>query len=74
MSSADVLAYLIDKQRKEGIPALRMAERLGISETNWCHARKGRRGLTVKQIERAIELYPEIADVLGHREPEAMAV
>lgn len=62
MSSADVLAYLIEKQTTEGISGMEMAQRLGISETNWSHARRGRRGLTVKQIERAIQHYPEIAD------------
>lgn len=62
MSSADVLAYLIEKQAEEGLSGMEMAQRLGISETNWSHARRGRRGLTVKQIERAIEHYPELAE------------
>lgn len=62
MSSDDVLAYLIEQQRSEGISGMEMAYRLGISETNWSHARRGRRGLTVKQIERAIQHYPQLAE------------
>lgn len=62
MSSADVVAYLIQKQADEGIPAHVMAQRIGTTETNWSHARRGRRGLTVKQIERAIQHYPDIAE------------
>jgi hypothetical protein len=62
MSSADVLAYLVEKQAEEGISGMEMAQRLGISETNWSHARRGRRKLTVAQIERAIQHYPEIAE------------
>lgn len=65
MSSEDVLAYLIERQEREGISGMAMAQRLGMSETNWSHARRGRRGLTVKQIERAIEHYPELASRLG---------
>jgi hypothetical protein len=62
MSSADVVSYLIEKQAEEGIPAHVMAQRIGTTETNWSHARRGRRGLTVAQIERAIQHYPEIAE------------
>lgn len=62
MSNEDVLSYLVGKQTEEGISGMEMAQRLGISETNWSHARRGRRKLTVKQIERAIQHYPEIAD------------
>jgi hypothetical protein len=61
MSSDDVLAYLIERQREEGLSGMAMAQRLGISETNWSHARRGRRRLTVAQIERAIACYPELA-------------
>ena len=64
MSSEDVLAYLVDRQRLEGITASTMARRLEISETQWSHLRnrRGHRRLTVKQIERAIALYPELAE------------
>lgn len=62
MSSEDVLSYLVAQQKQEGISGMEMALRLGMSETNWSHARRGRRGLTVKQIERAIQHYPELAE------------
>jgi hypothetical protein len=64
MSSEDVLTYLVERQRVEGISASAMARRLEISETQWSHLRNGRghRRLTVKQIERAIALYPELAE------------
>lgn len=62
MSSADVVAYLVEKQAEEGIPAHVMAQRIGTTETNWSHARRGRRGLTVKQIENAIAHYPELSE------------
>lgn len=62
MSSADVVAYLVEKQAEEGIPAHVMAHRIGTTETNWSHARRGRRRLTVAQIERAIAHYPELAE------------
>ena len=62
MSSEDVLAYLLGKQSEEKISATAMASRLGMGETAWCHVRKGRRRLTVGQIERAIAHYPEIAE------------
>lgn len=75
MSSADVVAYLIAKQTEEGIPAHVMASRIGTTETNWSHARRGRRGLTFAQIERAIQHYPEIRDMIGQPEqPETVAV
>lgn len=71
MSSNDVIPFLIRKTSDEKISAAEMARRIGISETNWSHARRGLRGLTVKQIERAIALYPEIRDMLGSEtEPE----
>ena len=74
MSSADVVAYLIEKQSAEKIPAHVMAQRIGTTETNWSHARHGRRKLTVAQIERAIQHYPEIRELLGQpAAPEAVA-
>jgi hypothetical protein len=74
MSSADVLAYLIERQADEGISGMEMAYRIGISETNWSHARRGRRGLTVKQIERAIQHYPELRDLFAAQDEPAEAV
>lgn len=68
MSSAHIVPYLMERQRVEGISGMEMAHRIGISETNWSHARRGRRGLTVKQIERAIEYYPEIRNMLAAEE------
>jgi len=62
MSSEDVLAYLVGKQSEEKISATAMASRLGMGETAWCHVRKGRRRLTVGQIERAIQCYPDLAE------------
>lgn len=73
MSSADVLGYLIDRQRAEGISNMEMAYRLGTSESNWSHARRGRRGLTVKQIERAIQHYPELTDLFALPSTDAVA-
>jgi hypothetical protein len=61
MSSADVLAYLVEQQCAEGIPGFVMAARLGMGETTWSHVRRGKRRLTVAQIERAIQHYPELA-------------
>lgn len=68
MSSEDVLGYLIAQQTKEGLSGMEMAQRLGISETNWSHARRGRRRLTVKQIERAIQHYPDLAQLFAQSE------
>lgn len=65
MSSKDVIPFLVRKTSDEAISAAEMARRIGISESNWSHARRGARGLTVKQLERAIELYPEIRELLG---------
>lgn len=74
MSSADVLAYLIERQKAESLSGMEMAQRIGISETNWSHARRGKRGLTVKQIERAIQCYPELRDLFAAQsEPAAVA-
>lgn len=73
MSSADVLAYLIEKQTEEGISGVEMAQRLGISETNWSHARRGRRGLTVQQIERAVQHYPDLLERFARPAAEAVA-
>lgn len=74
MSSADVVPYLIERQTTEGISGMAMAQRLGMSETNWSHARRGRRRLTVAQIENAIQHYPEIRDLFGTvTESEAVA-
>lgn len=74
MSSADVVAYLVQKQAEEQIPAHVMAQRIGTTETNWSHARRGRRGLTVAQIERAIHHYPELAELFAKpATPEAVA-
>lgn len=74
MSSEDVVSYLLGKQSEERISATAMASRLGMGETAWCHVRRGRRRLTVAQIERAIQRYPEIRDILGQPEqPQAVA-
>lgn len=70
MSTADVLAYLIEQQETEGISGMEMALRIGISETNWSHARRGRRGLTVKQIQRAIQHYPALLAKFALPEPD----
>lgn len=70
----DVLAYLLDRQRDEGVSATAMARRLGLSVGLWCHIRKGRRHLTVAQIDRAIALYPEILVMLAARKSAPVKV
>lgn len=70
MSEA-VLAYLIERQRADGLSGVAMAQRLGLSETQWSHLRHGRRKLTVALVERAIVLYPELAERITA--PEAVA-
>jgi hypothetical protein len=59
--SAATVAYLIERQRIEKISAAEMARRLGLSEANWCHTRKGRRPLQASAAARASLLYPELA-------------
>lgn len=57
-----VLAFLIERQRAEGITGAAMAQRLGMGETQWSHIRRGRAKLGVPHIERAIVHYPELAE------------
>lgn len=72
MSNEDVVSYLLGKQSEERISATAMASRLGMGETAWCHVRRGRRRLTVAQIERAIQHYPEISEKFALPPAEAV--
>lgn len=56
--------YLLARQRAERMTAREMARRIGITEANWCHVRKGRRALAPVQILRACTAYPELLDSL----------
>lgn len=61
--SALIVAYLIGRQRADGISAAEMARRLGLSEANWCHTRKGRRPLQKAAADRARLMYPELVEL-----------
>ena len=55
---------LIERQAEAGMTSRQMAARLEITEQNWCHIRKGRRGrhgLPLRVMKRAFAVYPELA-------------
>lgn len=64
MSEA-ALAYLVERQAAEGLTGAAMAARLGLSETQWSHIKRGRSKLGLRHIERAIALYPDIVERFG---------
>lgn len=69
-----VLAYLIERQSSERLTGAAMAQRLGMGETQWSHIRRGRANLTAEHIDRAIQLYPEIAERLAEAAREQARV
>ncbi len=68
MDSYTARVFLVRVQADEGLTSKAMAERLGMSRSNWCHVRKGRRALAPAQILRACALYPALRELLFSEE------
>lgn len=70
MTSETARTYLMTRQADEGLTSRAMARRLGMSDSNWCHVRAGRRRLAAVQILRACAVYAALRDLLF---PEELA-
>jgi hypothetical protein len=69
--TATARTYLMGRQVAEGLTSKAMAARLGMSQANWCHVRKGRRRLAPIQILRACRIYRELYELLCREEKSA---
>lgn len=65
-----LVAYLEAKQAELKLSSFAMAQRLGISESNWGHIRRSRRRLPSRVLGLALTAFPELAEVIAeHAEP-----
>lgn len=66
-----LVAHLESEQARLGLTGRAMADRIGISESNWSHIRRSRRRLPRDVFERAVVAFPGLLDVVReHSERE----